>query len=103
MYESKPPTYDPIKGGQVADHYRADLLPMRALLQISHLLKEGSKRHQDENPEQPRWHKTEVREHLNRALCHIMAHMIGDVSENHLLHAATRMLFALECHQLQEI
>ena len=43
------------------------------------------------------WRKIPRREHIARALRHLTLHLIGDKSEDHLPHAACRVLFALEC------
>lgn len=91
------PVYDQVTGGQKAGEYRADRLPMKALLAICHLLKEGAERHKDEDPENPKWLATPVREHGNRAMIHLMAYFNGDRSEKHLVHAACRLLFAVHC------
>lgn len=90
-----PPVYG--NNGQQPGNYRADRLPMLALLKISHLLKEGAERHKDENLESPKWLATPTREHCNRALVHLMCFLSGDTSEDHLLHASCRLLFAVQC------
>lgn len=93
------PVYE--DGQQKSGNYRADRLPMLALLKISILLEEGAKRHQDEDPMKPKWLGTPVREHLNRAMVHIFAYFSSDKSEDHLTHAACRLLFALHCDQVK--
>ena len=37
-----------------------------------------------------------VVDHLNKALIHVMAHQAGDTSDDHLGHAAGRLMMALE-------
>lgn len=97
-----PPVYGS-DGAQQAGNYRADLLPHLALLTISQGLKRGAERHKDSDPDDPKWSKTSVREHLNRALVHIHAHFAGDTQELHLENAAMRLLFALENHMRANI
>lgn len=83
--------------GQKSGRYRADLLPIEALLDISELLGEGAKRHNDTDPSNPKWVATPTREHVNRAMVHLMGYLAGDTQEAHLTHAACRLLFALSC------
>lgn len=89
-------------GQQTSGAYRADLLPMLALLKISILLQEGAKRHKDEDPSNPKWIQTPVREHVNRAMVHLMSYLNSDTSEEHLVHAATRLLFAVHCDLMKK-
>jgi hypothetical protein len=91
----QPPIYNQ-KGEQQSGEYRADRLPMQALLHLSHLLKKGADRHKDEDPENPKWMATPTREHLNRALTHIFSFLSGNKQEDHLANAACRLLFALQ-------
>ena len=71
--------------------YRSDLLPPAALLVIARVLKDGAETHGDET-----WRQVPRSVHLNHALTHLLAHSAGDTSDEHLAHAATRLLFALE-------
>ena len=71
--------------------YRCDLLPPLAVLEIAAVLHRGASSHGEEN-----WRKVSVRDHLNHAMTHVLAHFAGDASDGHLSHAACRLLFALE-------
>lgn len=86
------PTVTNAAGGkQSHSPYRADLLPPHALLAVSAVLSEGARKYGPNN-----WHKISAADNLNHALVHILALQAGDVSDEHLEHAATRILFALD-------
>lgn len=78
-------------GKQSAVPYRADLIPARAILQVSAVLHTGALKYGHDN-----WHVIPTRDHLNHALTHVFAHLAGDAQDDHLGHAATRLLMALE-------
>lgn len=69
---------------------RFDLLPSTAIKKIAKTLHEGAVKYGDEN-----WKLIDTKSHLNHALGHIIAELEGDLSEDHLAHAATRLLFAI--------
>ena len=71
--------------------YRADLLPPRALLHIAAILKHGADKYGEYN-----WHGLEVCDCINHAQIHLLAHLSGDTQDDHLGHAACRLLMALE-------
>jgi hypothetical protein len=78
---------------------RCDLLPPLATLAVSHVLSYGAESHGEDN-----WHAISVKEHLNHAITHIYEFLADDQNpwrktprdENHLDHAACRMMMALE-------
>lgn len=72
---------------------RADLLPPAALLHIGAILKAGAEKYGEEN-----WRGLSLADHINHAFVHILAYLAGDTQDDHLGHAACRMLFALETH-----
>ena len=80
-----------IGGKQSKLEYRCDLLPPQALLAVSDVLKTGAERYGEGN-----WRLVPVKEHINHALVHLLAHLSGDGCDDHLCHAATRLLFALD-------
>lgn len=86
-----PTTVNAAGGKQSAVPYRADLIPARAILQVSSVLHTGALKYGDDN-----WHVIPTRDHLNHALTHVFAHLAGDAQDDHLGHAATRLLMALE-------
>lgn len=78
-------------GSQSFVPYRCDLLPPKALLAVAEVLAEGAKKYGVDN-----WRKISCKDHLNHLLMHVYAHLAGDESDEHLTHAACRILFALE-------
>lgn len=78
-------------GKQSATPYRADLLQPFALLHLAKINKYGSDRYGDFN-----WHKIPISDHLNHALVHLLAHLAGDTQDDHLGHAAWRVVSALD-------
>ena len=80
-------------GKQSGSPYRSDLLPPLALLAVAKVLKGGADKYGANN-----WHKIEVVDHINHAMTHLLALQAGDGSDDHLEHAATRILFALDSH-----
>ncbi len=76
---------------QSASPYRADLLPPLALLHISEILAKGAVKYGENN-----WYGLEVKDCLNHAMVHLLAHQSGDKQDDHLGHATCRMLMALD-------
>lgn len=70
---------------------RADLFPPRAFLAVSEVLHHGAEKYGASN-----WRKIPTSDHLNHALTHVMAWLADDQSDDHLAHAACRILFALD-------
>lgn len=86
------PTVENAAGGRQAfTPYRFDLLPAQALFDVSEILAQGALKYGEWN-----WLKIPEREHINHALQHIFAYLGGDTQDDHLGHAACRVLFALE-------
>jgi Domain of unknown function (DUF5664) len=69
---------------------RFDLLPAFEVATIAQILGAGAIKYGDNN-----WHGISTASHLNHALQHVFAYMFGDRSDDHLGHAATRLLFAM--------
>jgi len=86
-----PTTVNAHGGKQSASPYRSDLLPPHALLAVAAVLKHGADKYGENN-----WHAIPVADNLNHALTHLYAYAAGDGSDDHLEHAATRILFALD-------
>lgn len=86
-----PTTVNDAGGKQSHVPYRADLLPARAVLSVAAVLDEGARKYGEDN-----WRKIPIRDHVNHVLTHLFAHLAGDTSDDHLAHAATRALFALD-------
>ncbi len=70
---------------------RMDLIPYKALLHIGGVMGEGCPKHGEQA-----WRKHPAQHHINRAMAHICNHQTGDTTEDHLGHAACRLLMALE-------
>jgi hypothetical protein len=71
--------------------YRCDLFPALALLQVAKILAEAAPKYGEDN-----WRKIAAADHINHGLTHLLAHLAGDRSDDHVGHAACRVLFALE-------
>lgn len=87
---------DPIEenedgGKQSVIHHAFCSLPLRALDAISQLQKLGDNKYGAHN-----WRNIPENDHLDHAFAHLMGDRLGDETEDHLLHAAWRLLAALE-------
>ena len=71
--------------------YRLDLVPPLALLSVGQVLKEGAEKYGVDN-----WRGIAPDEHINHALVHLYAFLAGDTQDDHVTHAACRILFALD-------
>lgn len=71
--------------------YRADLLPAKATLAVAEVLRSGACKYGEDN-----WRPLGVKDHINHAMVHILAYLAGDRQDDHLEHAACRMLMAVE-------
>jgi hypothetical protein len=90
------PTVTNAAGGkQSKTRYRCDLLPGRAVLAVAEVLSAGAEKYGPDN-----WRLIPVRDHVNHALTHLLAFVAGDRSDDHLSHAACRVLFALDLERL---
>lgn len=67
------------------------LVPQDALAEVARVLYNGSKKYGSEN-----WRQIPTKDHLNHAMNHISLYLAGNAKEDHLSHATTRMMMALE-------
>lgn len=86
-----PTITNPDGGRQAYVPYRVDALPPKAVLAISKVVAHGLEKYGLDN-----WRHIPQRDHLNHALTHVFAHLAADRTDDHLTHAACRLLFALE-------
>ena len=71
--------------------FRSDLLPAAAIASVAKVLEHGAKKYAKDN-----WRKIPQIDHANHAMAHLFAFFAGDQQDDHLSHAATRLLMALE-------
>jgi len=69
---------------------RFDLIPPDEIATIAKVLGQGAIKYGDDN-----WKALPTWTHLNHALQHIFAYLANDKSDDHLSHAATRLIFAM--------
>ena len=69
---------------------RFDLIPPDEIATIAKVLGQGAIKYGEDN-----WKALPTWTHLNHALQHIFAFLANDKSDDHLSHAATRLIFAM--------
>lgn len=61
----------------------------QAVVRIAKVLQYGADRYEPNN-----WRLIPEEEHINHALIHIIAHLMGDTQDNHIDHALCRLMMA---------
>lgn len=69
----------------------AEGFPAGAICDVAAVVKHGKEKYGPDN-----WRKIPRKDHLDHALTHLFAYIAGDEQDDHLEHAACRLLFALE-------
>lgn len=88
-------TVNELGGRQSRLSTRCDLLPPRASLRLAEVLAGGAEKYGEDN-----WHAISEREHIAHALEHVYRCLDGETGgEDHLAHAACRMVMALEIRE----
>jgi hypothetical protein len=85
-------TFSTISTGKQS-HLDADftLLPPTATRLVAECLAYGERKYGEGN-----YKRISIKDHLNHAVAHVFEHLSSDNTEDHLIHAATRLLLALE-------
>lgn len=63
---------------------------LQQLIRIAKVLKYGADRYEPNN-----WRLIPQEDHINHALIHIIAHLMGDTQDDHIDHALCRLMMAL--------
>ncbi len=83
-------------GKQSSSPYASAYFPPRAFLTVAEVLKHGREKYGEDLLGEENWRKVTQLENIDHALTHIMCYLAGDTQDDHLAHAATRLMFALE-------
>lgn len=73
------------------------LIPPEALSEVARVLHNGAMKYDKDN-----WRLVPLNDHINHALNHIYLHLSGNMQEDHLSHATTRMMMALELQTFED-
>jgi Domain of unknown function (DUF5664) len=84
--------------GGVQSNIKRDytLIPATALATVARVMYNGLEKYGRDN-----WRNITITDHLNHAINHVYLHLAGNTQEDHLGHACTRMMMALEMHSVR--
>ena len=85
-------------GKQSPTFYRFDLWDAEVQLKIAEIFAKGAEKYGADN-----WKHIPSRNHLNKALIHIWGWISGNREDDHLLHAAWRVMAAYVVHRDKEV
>jgi len=71
-------------------------IPIDALFEVARVIKQGADRYPDFADGRGNWTAIPIRDHINHAIAHLYSYLAKDACEDHLSHAAVRLLFALQ-------